>query len=501
MDKVKEEREQVLRSPPAWLHGISEPRFEEAMLYRHVRAGDEDDENAGGKIVLERCEDVAVGDSEEVVMGDGDTDEGIFPVSVDASVSGGEDYAEPYRFRVTRFPGERQPSIRALGIVHHLLINDDTKEPNPVLFAPENAPQRPQSLGGVLEALRLLLTRPPALPDAALLGASDIEAEKRRSRFEEQWRQYAAHNRERERVIRTWRELSKSPSLVSSTPELDRAWLSDELNAVMDSLSSHASASADALAETVRRRLVAELAPGVYSFPLFSTQFCNLIIEESEEYAKSGLPQPRPNSMNNYGLVVNAIGMEALIHVLQVRVLQPIASALFPIEGASFDGHHSFLVRYKAGEDRGLDMHTDDSDVTFNVCLGKAFTGAGLTVCGMSGSDTLRQFSLSYPHRIGHCIVHRGRHRHGADDIETGERINLIVWNHSSLWRQTDDYRRIRFLDEAAAPDPRCMSFTHDRDFSEFADASHVEHVKAKGLLKKGWYPPVGVTVPRRRLG
>ena len=27
------------------------------------------------------------------------------------------------------------------------------------------------------------------------------------------------------------------------------------------------------------------------------------------------------------------------------------------------------------GRDRALDMHTDDSDVTFNVCLGKDFEG------------------------------------------------------------------------------------------------------------------------------
>ena len=29
------------------------------------------------------------------------------------------------------------------------------------------------------------------------------------------------------------------------------------------------------------------------------------------------------------------------------------------------------------GHDLGLDMHTDDSDVTLNVCLGREFTGAG----------------------------------------------------------------------------------------------------------------------------
>lgn len=34
------------------------------------------------------------------------------------------------------------------------------------------------------------------------------------------------------------------------------------------------------------------------------------------------------------------------------------------------------MVKYKAGQDLGLDMHTDDSDVTVNVCLGKDFRGA-----------------------------------------------------------------------------------------------------------------------------
>ena len=44
---------------------------------------------------------------------------------------------------------------------------------------------------------------------------------------------------------------------------------------------------------------------------------------------------------------------------------------LFPIEGGSLDRHHSFIVQYEVGKDLGLDMHTDNSDVTFNVCLGR----------------------------------------------------------------------------------------------------------------------------------
>jgi hypothetical protein len=39
------------------------------------------------------------------------------------------------------------------------------------------------------------------------------------------------------------------------------------------------------------------------------------------------------------------------------------------------------------------------------------------------------------------CVVHLGAQRHGADDITSGERLNLIVWNHSTLYRQTDHYK------------------------------------------------------------
>ena len=91
----------------------------------------------------------------------------------------------------------------------------------------------------------------------------------------------------------------------------------------------------------------------------------------------------RPNSMNNYGIIVNQIGLQPAITTLHTHALHPLASLLFPVQaGAKFTGHHSFMVKYTAGEDLGLDMHTDDSDVTFNICLGRNFTGATLTICG-----------------------------------------------------------------------------------------------------------------------
>lgn len=41
--------------------------------------------------------------------------------------------------------------------------------------------------------------------------------------------------------------------------------------------------------------------PGVYSFPLFTEDFCDRLLEEIFHFYESGLPARRPNSMNNYG--------------------------------------------------------------------------------------------------------------------------------------------------------------------------------------------------------
>jgi len=91
----------------------------------------------------------------------------------------------------------------------------------------------------------------------------------------------------------------------------------------------------------------------------------------------------------------------------------------------------------QAGEDLGLDIHTDDSDVTFSLCLGKEFTGAGLSFCGELGHTGHRQLSHVNQHVKGTCVVHLGQKRHGADDIATGERRSLIMWNHSQAYRES----------------------------------------------------------------
>jgi len=59
------------------------------------------------------------------------------------------------------------------------------------------------------------------------------------------------------------------------------------------------------------------------------------------------------------------------------------------------------MIQYKEGKDLGLDMHTDASDVTVNVCLGKQFTGAELVFCGYNGEKDHRKLLYNVEHKIG----------------------------------------------------------------------------------------------------
>ena len=59
----------------------------------------------------------------------------------------------------------------------------------------------------------------------------------------------------------------------------------------------------------------------------------------------------------------------------------------------------------------------------------------------------------TYSHGIGRALIHLGRQRHGADDITSGERMNLICWSHSSTYRESDEYNKTHYHKEGSQPD------------------------------------------------
>ena len=217
----------------------------------------------------------------------------------------------------------------------------------------------------------------------------------------------------------------------------------------------------------------------VYSFQVFSPLFLKWMTEELHHlYHSSDVKINRPNSMNNYGIILNEVGMLDWLTTFQRDCLAPVCARLFPVEGSQFDSHHSFIVRYRADEDRSLDMHTDDSDVTFNACIGHQFTGSTLSFCGTVGTPDHRKFSHTYKHALGRAVVHKGTRRHGADSLLSGVRQNIIIWNRNKTFQKDK-----RYAMESGEPDVICVSDTHDLDHDEYK-AQTGKH------QPKRWCPP-----------
>ena len=217
----------------------------------------------------------------------------------------------------------------------------------------------------------------------------------------------------------------------------------------------------------------------MFTFDIFTPSFCTELVQLIDAFEATDLPRRRPNTMNNYGLVLTEIGLSSFAHSLVQSIVGPLTRRLFSDEifATSLDAQHTFCVEYKAEElgdgDRNLDMHHDAAEVTLNVCLGRGvFEASGLQFCGRFGARNHRGDQLRLKHKVGQAVMHLGRHRHGADDIAKGERINLIVWARSTSFRAAAAYGHVppdgypKELGEGSV-DRVCLSRANDADYEE----------------------------------
>jgi hypothetical protein len=199
----------------------------------------------------------------------------------------------------------------------------------------------------------------------------------------------------------------------------------------------------DGRAETLRRA-VTEVHPGVYAFDMLRRRFCADLLEEIAFFERwceeNEMPLIRPNTMNNYGAVLDTFGFQEMLQQLMLDYVSPFAALFYrDVGGDALDSHHGFVVAYEPGKDVALDFHVDASDVTLNVCLGKEFTEGELFFrgvrCGLCQQmPWLPREEFQIAHVPGRAILHRGRHRHGALPITGGARYNLILWCNSSRY-------------------------------------------------------------------
>uniref|UniRef100_A0A672TXT4 2-oxoglutarate and iron dependent oxygenase domain containing 2 n=2 Tax=Strigops habroptila TaxID=2489341 RepID=A0A672TXT4_STRHB len=175
----------------------------------------------------------------------------------------------------------------------------------------------------------------------------------------------------------------------------------------------------------------------IYRLPVFTEEFCQAFVDELENFEQSDMPKGRPNTMNNYGVLLNELGMdETFITPLREKYLRPITALLYPdLGGACLDSHKAFVVKYSLHEDLDLSSHYDNAEVTLNVSLGKNFTEGNLYFGDFSQDPTPVPKYIEIEHVGAQGLLHRGGQIHGALPIASGERWNLIVWMRSSAIR------------------------------------------------------------------
>ncbi|XP_071693435.1 2-oxoglutarate and iron-dependent oxygenase domain-containing protein CP2-like [Rutidosis leptorrhynchoides] len=200
------------------------------------------------------------------------------------------------------------------------------------------------------------------------------------------------------------------------------------------------------------RSIMSEPAPGVYTFNMLQPRFCEMLLAEVENFEKwiqeTKFRIMRPNTMNKYGAVLDDFGMNSMLEKLMEDFIRQISRIFFvDVGGFALDSHHGFVVEYGYNRDIELGFHVDDSEVTLNVCLGKQFSGGELYFRGVRcdkhmNTEALPEEIFDYSHVPGHAIIHRGRHRHGARATTAGQRINLLLWCRSSVFRELKKHQK-----------------------------------------------------------
>ena len=172
--------------------------------------------------------------------------------------------------------------------------------------------------------------------------------------------------------------------------------------------------------------LLDEVVDDVYSIDVLTPAFCERLLEAVDgARSDDGEPLPRAN--------LDVVGCSWLGDVL-LAVGAQVQAAAHPAEtlGGALDWRHAYVLKYEPTGRDSLVHHTDDSEITVNVCLGRDFAGGDLLLGGVRGApdETSARVDRVAPKR-GVATVHLGRHLHAVDTVTRGERRVLICWCRS----------------------------------------------------------------------
>ncbi len=167
--------------------------------------------------------------------------------------------------------------------------------------------------------------------------------------------------------------------------------------------------------------IVDEPVADVFSFPVFTEEFCEKIREEAE--FSECWTTDRHYYYPTTDMLLDVLGLRETYDAILNKYIYPCAKALWHLPQNSWRNleAETFLAKYTAKAQGHLSLHHDDSDLTCLIQLSR------LTEYEGGGTYFDRQKAV-HKADIGYASLHPGRitHRHGGRAVSKGERYILV---------------------------------------------------------------------------
>lgn len=165
--------------------------------------------------------------------------------------------------------------------------------------------------------------------------------------------------------------------------------------------------------------ILEEPIDNVITFPLFTEEFCELLIDEAEQ--KAYWQNKRHDFYPTVDTLISSFGYDEIYKRVLNDFVFPAAIHRWQLHGKDWPRMTSenFMIKYTTDTQGHLDLHHDNAVISSVLTLNKDFTGGGTYF-----------FNQNETHvgDVGHIAIHPGQvtHRHGGRPVHSGKRYILV---------------------------------------------------------------------------
>lgn len=157
----------------------------------------------------------------------------------------------------------------------------------------------------------------------------------------------------------------------------------------------------------------------VYSYPLFTKEFCSLVIKEANKLNK--WTKKRHDFYPTTDILLDAIGLNSIYSRVLKDYVYPCAIHKWHLYGKEWPNLKSenFMIKYQEDVQGHLSLHHDSGSISCVLTLNRDFEGGG---------TYFERQKQVHKGDIGEISIHPAQitHRHGGRPISKGERYIIV---------------------------------------------------------------------------